>query len=87
MNEAGAEVDILFIVNGEDVPIRIENRATLAKARDKALFESRNTGRPLEDWEIRQESGDWLEPTQVIEEFNFVPGVRLFLTLRVGVGG
>ena len=84
---AGTEVDILFIVNGEGVPIRIEREAPLAKARDKALAESRNTGRPLEDWEIREESGAWLEPSCPIEDFNFVPGVRLFLTLHVGALG
>jgi len=81
------EVNILFIVNGEDVSISIDKQAALAEARDKALVESRNTGRPLEDWEIREESGVLLESSRTINDLNFVPGVRLFLTLRVGAGG
>jgi hypothetical protein len=87
MSEEKVEADILFIVNGEDVPIRIEKKAPLAEARNKALSVSKNTGRPLEDWEVREESGAWLEPSCPIEDFNFVSGVRLFLTLRVGAGG
>lgn len=87
MSKEKVEAEILFIVNGEDVWVQIEKQATLAEARDKALVESRNSGRPLEDWEIREESGVLLQPARVIEYLNFVPGVRLFLTLRVGVGG
>ena len=81
------KITIIFIVNGEDVPVDASVHAPLLAARNKALADSHNTGRPPEEWEVRDERGVLLPPEQKVETFNFPDRVRLFLTLRVGAGG
>lgn len=78
---------LVFIVNGEDVPVFAERTAPLLKARAEALAISHNTGRPPEEWDVRDERGMRLNADQRVETFNFKERGRLFLTLKVGVGG
>ncbi len=80
-------IAIMFIVNGEDVPIEANLHEPLAAARNKALAESKNTGRAPAEWEVRNEGGIPLDASLAVGSFNFQPGVRLFLTLKVGAGG
>ncbi len=81
------ETTIVFIVNGEDVPATVNTHEKLHAARNKALAASKNTGRPPDEWEIRDEQGTLLDPNATIASFSFPPRVRLFLTLKVGAGG
>lgn len=76
---------LLFIVNGEDVIVRLPEPVSLARTRNEALVKSRNTGRPSEEWEIRRETGRAIDPNLMTDELR--PGERLFLSLRVGFGG
>ena len=78
---------LTFIVNGEDVLISSNSESSLASARDAALIETRNTGRPLDQWEVRKESGELLDTTRLIHSFGFEERARVFVTLRVGAGG
>lgn len=82
-------IKLIFIVNGEDVHIDAEVGKHINLARDAALIKSRNTGRPFEEWEIRDERGALLPPGTTSEEFDpaLRPGTKLFLTLMAGVGG
>ena len=76
---------VLFIVNGEDVPVEAEPHLPLEWATRRALVLSHNTGRPFRDWETRDQYGCRMmkdEPIKVVGEH-----ARLFLTLAVGVGG
>lgn len=81
------KITIIFIVNGEDVPVNADVHAPLADARNKALADSHNTGRPPEEWEVRDERGVRLQPDQKVKAFSFPDRARLFLTLQIGVGG
>lgn len=80
-------LSLVFIINGEDVPVKTNPHAPLQAARAKALAESGNTGRPPEEWEIRSESGMLLDPNQTPEDLHLKENTRLFLTLKVGAGG
>jgi hypothetical protein len=51
------------------------------------LIDSLNWSRPANDWDIRSESGVLLDPGSTVDGPEFVNNVRLFLTLKVGVGG
>jgi hypothetical protein len=75
---------VLFIVNGEDVPVQADPDLPLALAKRRALTLSRNTGRPDQDWELRHETGVLVDEEAASST---VDGRRLFLTLRVGAGG
>ncbi len=78
---------LVFIINGEDVWVKTNPHAPLHAARAKALAESGNTGRPPEEWEIRSESGELLDPSSTPETLHLKENTRLFLTLKVGAGG
>lgn len=76
---------LLFIVNGEDVKVDVEDPEALPLewATRRALHRSRNTSRPFQDWELRHESGQLVEDGVCCAT---VPG-HLYLTLRVSAGG
>lgn len=78
---------ILFVVYGEDCEISIDPELTLMTAMQQALKNTHNTGRPPEDWEIRDETGKWCDPAADIKSFGWGRKVRLFLSLKVGFGG
>lgn len=82
-----SKVELVFICNGEDVSVKVPEVGRLLRdARDTALEISGNTGRPMDDWEVRDINGrlmsDLDKPVQDIAS-----GSRFFLTLKVGVGG
>ena len=78
---------LVFIINGEDVWVKTNFHAPLRAARAKALEESGNTGRPPDEWEIRNEAGTLLDPAMTPEDLHLKDSTRLFLTLKVGAGG
>jgi hypothetical protein len=80
-------VGLVFIINGMDYPIDVSVEAPLVTAVERALVESRNTGRPPSEWEVRNTSGVLLETGRTIEDLGLKNGTRLFLSLRVGAGG
>jgi len=81
------KISLIFIVNGVDVSIDANNNQPLKVARNKALKESNNTGRPMDEWEIHNDQGQILDPEKKIEDFGLAEGARLFLNLKVGAGG
>jgi hypothetical protein len=81
------EIDLIFIVNGEDVLVTTSLLAPMDAARNEALLKSHNTGRPLKEWEIRNERGALVDPTRTVNSHGLKPNSRFFLTLPVGLGG
>jgi hypothetical protein len=84
------EVLLVFIINGQDVPVRMDPDAMVETVKAKALTDSGNTGRPPEDWELRDINGVRIEKVKdgyTLGEMNWVEGTRLFLSLKVGAGG
>ena len=78
---------LLFIINGQDFPVAVDFHAPLMTAVVKALTESGNTGRPPEEWEVRNASGVLLETSRTPEELRLHDETRRFLSLKVGAGG
>jgi len=80
-------MQIVFIIHGEDVPIDYVGWMSLGTARLLAVTESHNTGRPPEEWELRDERGVRLDPNRKVGSCGFRDRERLFLSLEIGVGG
>ncbi len=80
-------ITLIFIVNGVDVRVEANLHSPLKEARNRALADSNNTGRPMDEWEIHNAAGKPLDPDKKIEELGLTDGTRLFLNLRVGAGG
>jgi hypothetical protein len=83
----GHRIRLVFIINGVDYPVEVNAEAPLAGAVERALDESHNTGRPPDEWEVRNSAGVLLEKGRTIEDLGLKNGARLFLSLRVGAGG
>jgi hypothetical protein len=81
------KITIIFVVNGQEQEVEANENQPLKAARNKALADSHNTGRPPDEWVIYDEQGNELDPDRKIETFHFTSPVRLTLTLRVGAGG
>lgn len=81
------KITLIFIVNGVDVPVEANIHEPLKVARDKALKDSNNTGRPVDEWEVHNEEGQALDPLKKVEALGLSDGSRLFLNLKVGAGG
>ena len=87
MAKNGHKICLVFIINGVDISIEVNLDAPLIEAVQRVLEESNNTGRPPEEWEVRNVDGVLLEMNRTPKELNLQEGARLFLSLRVGAGG
>jgi len=81
------KVSLIFIINGQDYSIEANVHAPLIEVVQRALAESDNTGRPPDEWEVRDVSGVLLENNRTPKDLGLNEGARLFLSLRVGAGG
>jgi hypothetical protein len=82
------EITLLISVNGEEaVPVTGNIHAPLGTVVPKALSETKNVGRPPEDWELKDVNGTVLDLSRKIGDFDFGAAVVLFLSLKAGVAG
>lgn len=87
MAEKDQKIGLIFIINGQDFLVEANVQAPLMEAVQRALAESGNTGRPPDEWEVRDVGGVLLEKHRTPKELGLQSGARLFLSLRVGAGG
>jgi len=85
--ESDHRIELVFIINGEDFRVEANGHAPLLAAVQRALGESGNTGRGLDEWEVRDIQGVLLDTHRSPLELGLISGARLFLSLRVGAGG
>lgn len=82
------KISLTFVINGVDEKVsNINVNEPLTAARNKALAQSSNTGRPVDEWEVHLEDGTPLDSDKKISELGLEDGTRLFLNLKVGAGG
>ena len=78
---------LTIIVNGAPAVVERNENAPLKSAIEKALADTGNVGQPIENWELRDANGNVLDVSQKISAFDFPVDVKLFLSLKAGVGG
>jgi Protein of Unknown function (DUF2604) len=81
------KIRLIFIINGQDFALETNIKAPLIASVQRVLADSGNTGRPPDEWELRDAAGVLLETHRTPEELGLNDGARLFLSLRVGAGG
>lgn len=80
------QITLIFIVNGEATEVKANVNAPLKTSVEKALNESENTGRPLDDWQVKW-NGKVLDLNSKIEDLHLTDRAELFLSLKTGEGG
>lgn len=81
------EIGLMFIVNGEEVSAVLCGEDLLGKAVAFVLATSHNTGRPHDEWEVRDGKGTLLETSRKLSEYCLASGTRLFVSLKAAGGG
>jgi hypothetical protein len=84
---ADKKIQLAVVVNGQATVVEANPNAPLHTVIPHALQATGNSGQPPENWELRDENGTLLDTSKKISSFNFAPDVRLFLSLKAGVGG
>ena len=81
-------VRVKFIINGDPVEVVINPGAPLRDAVQQVLQQSNNTGRPLADWELRDDMGRLLSIDRSFADHAWLADNNyLFVTQSVGAGG
>jgi hypothetical protein len=78
---------LTIVVNGVPAIVERNANAPLLSVVEKALHETGNVGQPIENWELRDANGQVLDLARTIGSYGFPDDVKLFLTLKAGVGG
>ena len=81
------QIEFTIVVNGQPVPIKIDQYAEVGEAVKQALENSGNSGQPIENWELRDASGHPIDTGLKIADSDIKEGAKLFLNLKAGVGG
>lgn len=78
---------ITIVVNGTAVEVKANDNAPLHTIVNKALADTQNSGQPATNWDLKTASGQILDQSKKIGEFNFPENVVLYLSLKAGAGG
>jgi hypothetical protein len=81
------KIHLTVVVNGTPTDVEANINAPLRTIVPEALHETGNTGQPPESWRILDAPGNQLDPSRKIEDYQFLSGTKLFLSLKEGVGG
>jgi Protein of Unknown function (DUF2604) len=90
MNEEKAkhhQLELTIVVSGEPTEIEVSVNQALGTVIPRALEKTGHVGQPPEAWELRDIGGSLLDVTKKISTFGFTEETRLFLNLKVGIGG
>jgi Protein of Unknown function (DUF2604) len=80
-------LDLIIVVSGAPQAVRINAQERLEHAVREALRLSGNQGQPPEEWELRTEDGQLLNPQERADATGVLDGQTLFLSPRAGAGG
>ena len=78
---------LTVVVNGTPTEVDVNDNAPLHTIIPKALHQTGNEGQPPENWELKDKDGKELDLNKKIGDFGFPAGVKLFLSLKAGIGG
>ena len=81
------QISLTFIANGTETEVeKVNIHQPLKVSVEKALDQTGNTGREFSDWQVRWNDIK-LDITKKVEDFNFPPDAKIFISLKEGIGG
>jgi hypothetical protein len=78
---------LTIVVNGTPTEVEANDHAPLKTIIPKALHQTGNSGQPPEQWELKDAQGNLLDVEKKIGDYHFPEEMKLFLSLKAGVGG
>jgi hypothetical protein len=86
--KAGARFFATVVINGVGIDVPTTRDSLLRTIALDALQKTGNdTGRPIDEWELKDKDGTLLDMSLTIEHYGFESGVKLYLAPKVGAGG
>ncbi|MBK7764390.1 MAG: DUF2604 domain-containing protein [Bacteroidetes bacterium] len=77
---------LIFVIEGNPITLEFNVTWILRQVIEMALEKSRNTGRPVDDWQVKL--GDTvLDMTQPLCNLGLSDGTKLYLSTKIGAGG
>lgn len=80
-------ISVVFVVTGTEVKLRVKPDEVLGDALDLALKKSKNTGQPIDKWEVKNEAGELLAIGASFAALGLGDGSVVFATLSAGAAG
>ena len=80
-------VKVTVVVSGQATVVDTNENSPLEEVIHKALSQTGNEGQPASNWELRDESGNVLDPHAKVSSLHLTPTSKLFLSVRAGIGG
>lgn len=81
------KIPLVVVVNTEDVTVEANVNAPLQTVAQHALNGSESKDRELSDFDFKEASGKLLDLAKKVGDYAFAPGMKLFLSLKVGIQG
>jgi hypothetical protein len=81
------KVLLTIIVSGTATIVEANPNQKMRIVAQKALEQTGNTARPLEEWTLKTRDGSVLEFEKTVEHYGFADGAQLIMSLSAGVGG
>jgi ABC-type Zn2+ transport system substrate-binding protein/surface adhesin len=78
---------LTVVVGGTATEVEANPEAPINSIIPIALKQTGNEGQPPENWQLKDTQGTILDINKKIEDFHFSCDVKLFLSLKAGVGG
>lgn len=78
--------EVEIIVNGTSYgKLPFPESIIMRKLMEEALKETKNTGRPLDDWEMKNTEGQLIDLEKHLRDYPSLD--KVFITLKAGIGG
>jgi hypothetical protein len=77
---------LVVLVNGEEYTFSAIGNETALELKHHILYESRNTLRPKEHWELIRQDGTIISDLQILDELNIPKDEKLILSLKFAGG-
>jgi len=81
------KITLTIIVGTVPTTVETNANAALASVIEKALNEAQQIGQPPDQWELKDEPGNVLEPQKKPSDYGLLNGATLYLSLKAGIGG
>lgn len=81
------KITLTIIVGTVPTTVETNTNAALASVIEKALKDAEQIGQPPDQWELKDEPGNVLEPQKKPSDYGLLNGATLYLSLKAGIGG
>jgi hypothetical protein len=81
------KISINMVISGKAYSLSFPSGQKMIGIVESTLSKTGNVGQPLENWELRDEIGTFIDLDKHLRDYSFQDNVTLFLNTKAGIGG